>query len=461
MKTSFLVIALMLATFSPLYSQIPTDTCRVIPTETGDAVDRGICDTVRIGCPINIGGLAVGDSFSIPIYVWHDVPYLALSFGFRWNDASVRITSVDLSGSILPPGFKAFHSDVLKCLFAWADLTGITPIPASAGGEGDLLCKLNMRVLSTPVLPTIDIDTAFYPPAGRFNAISSEEGGNGHVIPIYEDCGTADIITNVPATPVLVSVQPNAASQGDNLWVTITGQYTNFGQGSFTMTYAWFSQGSSTITSDNVLPVSPTVLNAHFNIPLNASPGFWDVYAQEQGESAVSLPHGFQIVPLPRIASVTPDSAFVRDHLWVTITGVNTHFGQSSTTTQVKLEQSSSTLFYANTVSISSPTLLQAEFYIPPSTVGLWDIVVSDMFNYYEKPYAFRILSHCGDVDGDGSWIITDCVYLVNYVFGVGYPPIDSHHGDIDCDGSCNIADIVYLLNYIFGNGAPPCANCP
>ncbi|MHC4571451.1 MAG: hypothetical protein ACYS0C_05175, partial [Planctomycetota bacterium] len=65
----------------------------------------------------------------------------------------------------------------------------------------------------------------------------------------------------------LTSVVPDTAQQGESLAVTITGQNTNFTQGSGT-TGVWFSQGSPTVNifATSFLPSSDTLLSADFDI---------------------------------------------------------------------------------------------------------------------------------------------------------------------------------------------------
>lgn len=67
----------------------------------------------------------------------------------------------------------------------------------------------------------------------------------------------------------------------------------------------------------------------------------------------------------------------------------------------------------------------------------------------------------CGDADN--SWMVTisDAVFLINYIFAGGPPPISTWHGDADCNGLISISDVVYEIAYIFSGGPAPCANCP
>ena len=64
----------------------------------------------------------------------------------------------------------------------------------------------------------------------------------------------------------------------------------------------------------------------------------------------------------------------------------------------------------------------------------------------------------CGDANNDTSVIISDVVYLVNYVFRGGPAPEPYEFvGDANCDGVVDIIDAVYIVNYLFRGGPAPC----
>ena len=63
----------------------------------------------------------------------------------------------------------------------------------------------------------------------------------------------------------------------------------------------------------------------------------------------------------------------------------------------------------------------------------------------------------CGDVDGSCSVNMSDVVYLIQYIFAGGPPPVQLWIGDVDCSGSINMSDVVYLIQYIFAGGPAPC----
>jgi hypothetical protein len=65
-----------------------------------------------------------------------------------------------------------------------------------------------------------------------------------------------------------------------------------------------------------------------------------------------------------------------------------------------------------------------------------------------------------GDANGDTKINVSDAVYIVNYLFKGGPPPVPVlQAGDANCDSESKvtIADVVYLVNYLFKGGKPPC----
>ncbi|HVP36031.1 MAG TPA: dockerin type I repeat-containing protein [Terriglobales bacterium] len=61
-----------------------------------------------------------------------------------------------------------------------------------------------------------------------------------------------------------------------------------------------------------------------------------------------------------------------------------------------------------------------------------------------------------GDVNGDGFINTTDVIFLVNFLFKDGPPPVPPAAGDINADCFTTVADIIYLLNYLFRGGPAP-----
>ncbi len=61
-----------------------------------------------------------------------------------------------------------------------------------------------------------------------------------------------------------------------------------------------------------------------------------------------------------------------------------------------------------------------------------------------------------GDVTGDEEVDIADALFLINYLFNQGSPPIPLEKADVNCDGLVDVADVAYLINYLFAGGASP-----
>lgn len=63
-----------------------------------------------------------------------------------------------------------------------------------------------------------------------------------------------------------------------------------------------------------------------------------------------------------------------------------------------------------------------------------------------------------GDADNDKRVTVSDVIYIINYLFKDGHPPIPLIKvADADCDGFVKINDVIYLINYLFKGGPMPC----
>ncbi len=62
-----------------------------------------------------------------------------------------------------------------------------------------------------------------------------------------------------------------------------------------------------------------------------------------------------------------------------------------------------------------------------------------------------------GDANSNGEITIADVVFLINYLFKSGEPPIPLANGDVDCVKGVTITDAVYIVNYLFKSGDEPC----
>jgi len=63
-----------------------------------------------------------------------------------------------------------------------------------------------------------------------------------------------------------------------------------------------------------------------------------------------------------------------------------------------------------------------------------------------------------GDANGDCKVMVSDVIYLVNYLFKGGPASNPVEAGDANCDDEVTVSDVVYLINYLFKGGPPPCS---
>jgi len=301
-------------------------------------------------------------------------------------------------------------------------------------------------------------------------------GNNMKVIKILLLIGAFFISTIIAQS--ITSINPNNAMQSQSLSVSITGQSTNFGQGTSTVNSVWFSKtGSNNIDASNVWPSNNTSLSASLTIPSDAVIGEWDVNVQNSTDGTITLSNGFTInddvapiapvlstpsngsttndytptldwndptlayryeliidnnsdfsspeieqtnfssssytislnnaltnglwywkvraknivniwgdwsevwnftvTTVPTLTSTSPDNATQSQILSVSITGQNTHFGQSTSTvvSNVWFTKAGSSNIDASSFSPSNNTSLSANFTIPSdATTGTWDV---------------------------------------------------------------------------------------
>jgi Dockerin type I domain len=104
---------------------------------------------------------------------------------------------------------------------------------------------------------------------------------------------------------------------------------------------------------------------------------------------------------------------------------------------------------------------------------AVWGVFDPPMYSWvemYEPPFFEQSLDlsfvitngsdcfgMCGDANGDGVVNVSDAVWIINYVFVGGGPPLPRLAcGDANSDGMVNVSDAVWIINYVFVGGGPP-----
>lgn len=187
----------------------------------------------------------------------------------------------------------------------------------------------------------------------------------------------------------IVSVSPSSANAGQTLNVTITGNNTQFTQGSGTTVFFTFSQGSgATIVVNSINIISNTSIQANITVPSNAYTGYYHVSVYGIYPGVPALYNGFYVYgitppPPPYLVSINPNNGNAGQTLSVTITGANTHFSQGSGTyVDLYFNQASGTS--VNFINIISDSSLSANITVPPTTyTGFYTVSVYSLIDDY------------------------------------------------------------------------------
>lgn len=162
------------------------------------------------------------------------------------------------------------------------------------------------------------------------------------------------------------------------------------------------------------------------------------------------------------VTTIEPNYAYRGSSVWVSISGLGTHFGLGlSGETEVWFGQGSNAVT-ADIVDVENSTHLTAHFIIPENAeIGCCDIsIYDDLFPVETLAGGFSVYTRCGDVDGNDEINVSDGVAIISYIFGEGVL-VQFEAADADCNGVVNISDVVTLFAYIYGGGLPPSATCP
>ncbi|MFC1475484.1 HYR domain-containing protein [Candidatus Zixiibacteriota bacterium] len=160
------------------------------------------------------------------------------------------------------------------------------------GGSG---ANVDFQIDATDNCPGVTVDSdpasgSFFPTGTtQVTVTATDAAGNTNTCDF-------NVTVNPPGEPIIVSVDPNNADQGESLTVHITGLNTCFEQGSSTVTMVELTQGGTTINGTGVIVYSPTELDVDFSIPGAAPLGLYDVAVGVTGGcGVVTLEDGFTV----------------------------------------------------------------------------------------------------------------------------------------------------------------------
>jgi RHS repeat-associated protein len=190
---------------------------------------------------------------------------------------------------------------------------------------------------------------------------------------------TKPAILTVNPQAQLLSITPSAGQPGQTVQVSLTGQYTNYVQGSTSANFgAGISVGSGPPSGGlgQVTVTSLTTATAQLRIDPAATPGLRNVTVATGVQQAM-LTNGFTVTaasPAPNLASVVPSYGQQgQSNLSLTITGQNTHFLQGATSVSL-----GSGDIAVHSVVVSTATSLVADITVTTGAiVGAYSVTAS------------------------------------------------------------------------------------
>jgi hypothetical protein len=200
-------------------------------------------------------------------------------------------------------------------------------------------------------------------------------------------------IVKVLYNPVLDTILPYSAQQGDTVVFTITAHNTHFTQGIIDVKISnpnnifYHYPNSTTVVND-------TTLLSTFIFYYTLSPGAYDLCIESVAEGLMCMNNAISLTTgaYPPSITITPDSATQEDVVHLTITGTNTHFMQY---TGVVISDAYRSM-YPDSFSIVNDTLIHADFsfdYNDPARVYNVKIYASGIYAYYYLPDGFTLIA--------------------------------------------------------------------
>lgn len=223
----------------------------------------------------------------------------------------------------------------------------------------------------------------------------------------------------------LSGVNPDQAMQGQTLQLTVSGQNTNFMQG--TSVSVNLRQGTSTILyPNNIALVSNTALFATFSFTYQNDPGFYDLYVWDQPDGEMLLEDAFEILEnpeQPQLLSAEPNVAQQGQTLDVLISGQYTHFQAS--TTLVWLDHGNYLIFPQSQQIISETEVLanfSFQFYHPTGfyDVGTYDFMDGELIlenGFFIEPGLAPLITEMQPSSGMQGTLLNFDIYAENSHF--------------------------------------------
>ncbi len=183
----------------------------------------------------------------------------------------------------------------------------------------------------------------------------------------------------------LTSVVPDSATQCQHLSITLSGENTNFYQGTSSL---WLKLGNN---GPSINPVSETVINSDqivgdFYFNPQDEPGLYDVHAYNGGGSGdMVLEVAFNLLAvdsLPQLFSSQPETAITGETLNLSIVGEHTHFDEGNVYNDVWLKSANGGYISNYSISVIDALNMEVEFQISfNKPAGYYDLHLTNLLD--------------------------------------------------------------------------------
>lgn len=210
-------------------------------------------------------------------------------------------------------------------------------------------------------------------PAGLYSIFVSNSVDGTITIP------DAFNLLNGPHPPAILSVNPETVTQGEMLAIEVTGENTDFAQGS-NLVYFSHENVKISVPFFNFTVNSPTSMTIMHPFNVDYPVGFYDLNIIHTG-SGITLTKNNAIylnpdLSLALIDSIAPKTARQGDHITITVYGTNTNFDKVGATNSVYLRNGYAQIT-AKTVNPINSKTIEAQFeFTYGQSIGLYTLYV-------------------------------------------------------------------------------------
>ncbi len=175
------------------------------------------------------------------------------------------------------------------------------------------------------------------------------------------------ILTTLTAkSQIITSVVPDSGTQCQKLTLTVTGENTNFYQGTSIL---WLEMGYSDINPTTTTVISSTQIEGEFYFNPEHAVGIYDVHAYNGGGSGdMVLPESFTlsaVADIPQLISLSPDVVQIGESTVISIVGQHTHFSTDGIYNSVWLTSTDGGYLTGTSVTVIDSLHLEANLVIP------------------------------------------------------------------------------------------------